>query len=107
LIQKRGIRITTYDKPFYGKQDKKDLQTIKDFINKTFVERGARTTKKQLLSSKEKEVWTCECGKTNDMGNYCSNCHQDIYGFTADEVKPLAASNYIKQKIELISECVE
>jgi hypothetical protein len=54
--QKRGLQIVTYDKPFFNKQDKKDLQTIRDYVKKTFVERGTRTTKKQLLSSKEKEV---------------------------------------------------
>jgi uncharacterized protein YbjQ (UPF0145 family) len=105
--QKRGVRVVTYDKSFYSRQDMQDLQTIRDFIQTTFVERGARTMKKQLLSSKEKEVWTCECGKTNEMGAYCSGCGQDIYGFKQSEVKPAAADNYIGQKIELISEYVE
>src|SRR6266496_3647452 len=93
-IQKRGVRVATYDKPFYSKQDKQDLQKIKNFINETFVERGTRTTKKQLLSSKEKEVWTCECGKTNDMNTYCSGCGQDIYGFKQNEIKPSTVDNY-------------
>ena len=105
--QKRGVRVVTYDKSFYNKQDKQDLQTVRDCIANTFIERGTRTTKKQLLSSKEKEVWTCECGKTNDIGAYCSGCSQDIYGFKANEVKPLAADNYIQQKIDLISEFVD
>lgn len=105
--QKRGLRVVTYDKPFYNKQDKKDLQTIRDYVKDTFVERGTRTMKKQLLSSKEKEVWTCECGKTNDIGAYCSGCSKDIYGFKANEVKPLLVDNYIQQKIELITEYVE
>lgn len=105
--QKRGVRVASYDKPFYSKQDKQDLQTIRDYIKETFDERGTRTMKKQLLSSKEKEVWTCECGKTNDIGSYCSGCGQDIYGFKQNEIKPSAVDNYIGQKIELISEYVE
>lgn len=107
LTQKIGVRVATYDKPFYNKQDKQDLQTIRDFIKNTFIERGTRTTKKQMLSSKEKEVWTCKCGKTNDIGAYCSGCSQDIYGFKANEIKPIAVDNYIKQKIELISDYIE
>jgi uncharacterized protein YbjQ (UPF0145 family) len=107
LVKKRGLRVATYDKPFYSKHDKQDLQTIRDSIKEIFVERGTRITKKQLLSSKEKEVWTCECGKTNDLGTYCINCDQDIYGFKQDEVRPAAVDNYIGQKIELISEYVE
>jgi len=105
--QKIGLRISTFDKPFYNKEDKADLQNIIDLIKATFIERGTRTMKKQLLSSKEKEVWTCECGKTNDIGSYCSGCNKDIYGFKPNEVKPEAVKNYIKQKIELISEYVE
>lgn len=105
--QKRGLKIVTYDKPFYNKQDKKDLDIVRSYVENTFTERGIRTTKKQLLSSKEKEVWTCECGKTNDIGTYCSGCSQDIYGFKVNEVKPLAVHNYIQQKIELITEYVE
>jgi len=104
LTQKIGLRIATYDKPFYNKQDMLDLQAIRDLIKDTFIERGTRTTKKQLLSSKEKEVWTCECGKTNDIDAYCSGCNQDIYGFKANETKPLTAYNYVKEKIELITE---
>lgn len=107
LIRKRGVRIVTFDKPFYNHQDKEDLQRTKDFIKENFVERGIRTTKKQLLSSKEKEVWTCECGKINDIGAYCSGCRLDINGFESNEIKPKEAENYIQQKIELISEYLE
>jgi uncharacterized protein YbjQ (UPF0145 family) len=106
--QKIGLKIATYDKPFYNKQDKIDLQNIIAFIKATFIERGKRTTKKQLLSSKEKEVWTCECGKTNDIDDtYCNSCKQNIYGFKENEMKPETVNNYLEQKLELISEYVE
>lgn len=105
--QKRGIRVATYDKPFYNKQDIQDLQSLAKYIQSTFTERGTRTTKKQLLSSKEKEVWICECGKTNDIDTYCSDCGQDIYGFKYNETKPNTAKDFIEQKIELISEYIK
>ena len=82
--QKGGLLIATYDKPFYNKQDKKDLESIRNHVNKSFKERGTRTTKKQMLSSKEKEVWICECGKTNEVNTYCIGCSKDIYGFEAN-----------------------
>lgn len=103
-IQKRGIGIVVFDKPFYNRQDIENLKELKNIINKTFVERGTRSTKKQLLSSKEKEVWTCGCGKTNDIGVYCNGCGLDIYGFGEKEIKPETAESHIRQKIELISE---
>lgn len=102
--QKRGIRTVMYDKSFYDEQDVQDLQNITKYIQETFIEGGTRSTKKQLLSSKEKEVWTCECGKTNDIETYCSGCGQDIYGFEQNETKPNTAINNIAEKIELISE---
>jgi uncharacterized protein YbjQ (UPF0145 family) len=105
-VKKRGIRVAIFDKPFYSKEDKQDLQAIRDYMKETFVERGKRSTKKQLLSSKEKEIWICECGKNNDIDTDCINCHQDIYGFRHNEIKPAVADAYIQQKIELISEYV-
>lgn len=104
-IRKRGVRLSTYDKPFYNKQDVEDLQTIRNYIQRTFIERGSRSTKKQVLA-KEREVWTCECGKSNEMGSYCYGCGQDIYGFKEKEMKPAAADKYIGEKIELINESI-
>lgn len=102
--QKRSLPIIAADKPFYNKQDLQELSAISEYIKSTFTERGARTRKKQLLSSKEKEMWICECGKTNDIGSYCGGCGQDIYGFNSTEAKPQKLVDYIEQKIGLISE---
>jgi uncharacterized protein YbjQ (UPF0145 family) len=107
-IKKRGLWNLTYDKPFYNKEDIDNFRVIKEFIQNTFIERGTRTTKKQLLSSKEKEVWTCECGKANnEIGAYCSSCNKDIYGFKQTETKPSIIESFIQQKIELISEFIK
>ncbi len=105
--QKRATRIITFDKLFYNKEDIEQLKSISTTIKSKFQERGTRSMKKQLLSSKEKEIWTCECGKTNDIGNYCNGCKKDIYGFTANEVAPQKALTNIEEKISLISEYAE
>ena len=105
--QKTGLRLSKFDKSFYNKEDIKDLQTIKDFVKETFVERGKRSMKKQLLSSKEKEVWTCECGKTNDIDSNCSGCSKDICGFKSNEINASSVDIYIQEKIGLITEYVE
>ncbi len=106
-IKKRGVRIASLDKSFYNKQDEQDLKVLRDYIKENFGERGLRSLKKQLLSSKEKEVWTCECSKTNDIDSYCSGCSQDIYGFKEHETNPIKVEKYLQQKIELISESVK
>jgi uncharacterized protein YbjQ (UPF0145 family) len=102
-IQKRGLLIATYDKIFYNKKDIEDLKNIKDFIQAIFKERGTRSMTKQLLS-KEKEIWTCECKATNDIGTYCNSCFKSIHGFKKNEMGPFEAIDIISRKIELIAE---
>lgn len=104
---KYGITISTYDQSFYNKEDLNQLKKLKEFISDNFKERGTRSTKKQLLSSKEKEVWTCECGKTNDVDQHCSGCENDIYGFKRKELKPYEAVSYLEEKIVLIEEYIK
>jgi len=107
--QKKGLEIVTFNKPFYNADDVKTLQALTSVINENFKERGTKTTKKQMLSSKEKDVWICECGKTNDVNGYtqyCDNCNKDIYGFKANDITPDKALKNINTKIELISELI-
>ena len=105
--QKRGLRIITYNKPFYNKADINKLRSLIEFIKTEFPERGTRSTKKQLFSSKEKEVWACECNSTVEVGKYCGNCKKDVYGFLSTEISPQNAVLNIEEKISLISEYVE
>lgn len=106
--QKIGLRIATYDKSFYDKNDIETLNSTKNFILSTYKERGEITTKKQLLSSKEKDVWNCECGnKSIEIGEYCGSCNNDIFGFKKSEMKPNEIVKYIEQKIELIEEYIK
>lgn len=105
--QKRGLKILTADKPFYNNQDIAQLNLLVDFIKSKFPERGVRSMKKQLLSSKEKEIWTCECKGTAEIGKLCSVCNKDIYGFKASEVNPPKAVSLLDEKISLITECLQ
>lgn len=105
--QKLALRILKYDKPFYSKTD---ITTYEQFIEKIiaiFPEKGMRTTKKQLLSSKEKDVWVCECKRTNDIGSYCEGCTKDIYGFAYQESTPPKTIALIEEKINIIKSLLE
>ena len=105
--QKRALRIFNADKPFYNKEDLKKLKSLITIIQTKFPERGKRSTKKQFFSSKEKEIWICECGNSIDVGKYCGNCKKDIYGFTSEELSPPNAISLVEEKISLISEYLE
>lgn len=105
--KKRALILTKFDKRLYQKSDIIDITNFMNEIKISFPDKGSLTVKKQLLSSKEKEVWNCECGKTNDLGNYCNSCGNDIKGFKVHEVKPLEAINYLQNKMELLNELLE
>ncbi|MBS7566109.1 YbjQ family protein [Mucilaginibacter sp. Bleaf8] len=106
--QKRALLIATFDKPYYNNDDIRSFELLKEDIVPRFKERGTYTTKKQMLSSKEKAIWVCECGKTNDVNSfnapYCESCSKDIYGFARNEVSPEIAVKSINNKMMLISE---
>lgn len=103
--KKIGLLISTFDKSHYDLKDIQGFMKLINTIEESFTERGKKTVKKQMLSSKEKTVWICECSKTNDDENkYCSSCGRDIYGFKSSELKPVEVIEYLEEKIELISE---
>lgn len=107
-VRKRGVKISTYKKRFYTPEDLELLAKISDVIDSSFDLRGEKTTVKQLLRSKEKEAWKCECGKVNDITiAHCEKCLKDIYGFTSSDVKPAAAKTLLNNKIILIKELFE
>lgn len=106
-VQKRGLVISTFDLPYYTLNEEENYKNISECIDHAFQERGKKTSKKQLLTSKEKEVWECECGKVNDMEyTYCTKCSHDIFGFNDSELKPSGAINEIKKKLSLVREAL-
>lgn len=105
-IKKIGLKVLTCDKSYFNKQDILEYQTAIEYTKNNFGERGIRLMKKQLLS-KDKEAWTCECSTTNDIGQDCTSCSKDIYGFLLNETKPIVIVKILEQKIELINEYIK
>jgi uncharacterized protein YbjQ (UPF0145 family) len=101
-VQKRGILLSSFTKSNYSLQDKADLESLKNFLENNFPERGIRSSTRQLLSSKEKIIWICECTSINDIGQYCVDCKKDINGFNENEIKPEQVISIIQQEIESI-----
>lgn len=106
-VKKRGVLVSSFNKSSYSLKDKIDLEKLISFLENNFPERGTHSSKKQLLSSKEKDVWICECSKVNDIGQYCVGCKQDINGFKENEIKPDKVISLIQQKIELINKSLQ
>ncbi|MDT0691004.1 YbjQ family protein [Salegentibacter sp. F188] len=107
-VKKRGMNVGTYDRPYYSNEDARNYKELIQLIQSAFPKRGSLTTKKQLLSSKDKEAWECECGKVNDMDiTYCTRCSLNIYGFDDREPKPEKSIAIIENKISLLTESLE
>jgi len=101
------LYISYLEKPYYSINDRDLLIDIKALIGSSFPPLGEITTKKKLLSSNEKEIWKCVCGRSNDIHEeHCSNCQNDIYGFKSNQVKPNKMVNLIEDRLTFINQLI-
>lgn len=102
---KLGLLIVSISKSYYTTEDRVVLEELPQLIDDEFKIVGEKSTKKKLLSSSEKEVWNCTCGKVNDIDvQYCGGCEKDIYGFEKNDVKPQNVINLIKSRLLVMKE---
>lgn len=102
-VQKSGVQIANFDKETYDKQDINQINEVLELITTIFNKRGEITTKKKLLSSKDLNIWICECQKENKEENiHCLKCGKDIFGFTENEKKPKEVIELLTNKIQLL-----
>ncbi|MDB5154666.1 MAG: hypothetical protein JWR54_3417 [Mucilaginibacter sp.] len=106
LMQKKlALKILYSDKPFYITDDINKLKQISDLIQSSFNLRATLSTKKGFMSSNEKEVWICECGKSNSADDqYCNSCTKDKFGFKANEVKRESVLESLENKSQALKE---
>lgn len=102
VIRGKALQIITYDKPFYSIEDIKTFQDYIEIIKQNFPKYEISSQKK-LLSSKEIEIWKCECGEKNELDIVnCSKCGRDIYGFISGEINPEKAILQMTENIEIV-----
>lgn len=107
-ISKRALSVLSSEKQYYKKEDVVQLKHLRNIIDDHFNKAGEITTKKQMLSSKETEVWKCECGKINSMDYVmCLRCEKDIYGFEKGMINPKEAKEKISSKIDIIESIMD
>jgi uncharacterized protein YbjQ (UPF0145 family) len=103
FVKKIGVQLANSEKLNYEKTDIELLDELINLISSDFPPRGEKSTKKKALSSKEKEIWICECEKENNEENiFCSSCHKDIYGFTQNESKPEDVIRTLTDAVEIL-----
>ncbi|HQO09549.1 MAG TPA: heavy metal-binding domain-containing protein [Clostridiales bacterium] len=107
-IRRKALQLTVIDKKYFEYSDIKRYQALIESIeSKNFVT-GELTKKKKMLSSKEIDIWVCQCGAKNKIGkNYCVNCKRDIYGFYESETNPSAAVEKLQSNIEIIKKYIK
>ena len=102
------MKICTNNKQNYDYSDIRKIEKIIDSIKVKFNKRGEITTKKKMLSSKEVDIWICECGKENNITDiYCSKCFNDILGFNEKEYKPEIIQNKLENVIEILEKILK
>jgi uncharacterized protein YbjQ (UPF0145 family) len=103
--KKLSTTVLVSDKLLYEKADILAIEELVKRIKKMFPETGSYGTKKGFLSSKEKEVWTCSCGKANnEIGATCGSCFKDIYGFLQHETSPPDTIEVLEDRKSLLME---
>jgi uncharacterized protein YbjQ (UPF0145 family) len=107
-IRRKALHISVIDKKSYEISDIAGYESLISIIESKVLPKGSITKQKKMLSSKEVDVWICECKNKNDMEiEYCSSCKKDIYGFFQNEVSPKTAIAKFKNNIEIIKEFVK
>ncbi|MCF8226985.1 MAG: YbjQ family protein [Bacteroidales bacterium] len=107
-LKKCALQILLTDKLTYEKDDLPQMESLISEISATFVEKGQKSTKKKALSSKEKDIWICECGKENDLKKqYCATCQLDIYGFFENEIKSYEINDKLTNEIDILGKVLK
>lgn len=102
-IKRKALELVVMDKLFYTKEDINTFENLIQTISKQYSKKGELSTQKKLLSSKEKDIWICQCNAKNGIDSkYCNNCNMDIYGFLADQTNPEDAIKKLTEDIEMI-----
>lgn len=105
----KALQIVVKDKSFFSKEDIPEFESLIGLIRTNFSKTSTQSTVKKLLSSKQVDVWICECGHKNDLtSEYCEdfNCAKDQYGFTKGQISPVSAIRKLNENIELIKKYV-
>jgi len=86
LVIVEAMRLLGTLKPSYVPEDKEHIKNLLAVIDAHILPIESNV-KKGLLSSKEKEVWRCKCGATNDVERDLCACGRDRYGYTKSEFR--------------------
>lgn len=104
-IQKNAVLICEMQKLNYDSADLISIKKIIDSISTKFSERGERTSKKKMLSTKEVDIWICECEKENNSHDiYCSRCKNDIFGFSEKDVNQNEINDILENKLIILQQ---
>lgn len=105
---KLALAILSFEKQTYDSNDLNLVTLILDELPKIFPVRSVITTKKKALSSKEKEIWICECTRENDSTvMHCSKCDNDIYGFSSREINPEQTKHKLQNISKILHEALK
>lgn len=104
---KRALKLVIVDKPYFTIDDIPDFEKLVDVLKINFKENGEILTVKAKLMSKEKDIWKCQCGNSNNIDAYRCSCGLDRYGFYDNEITSAKAIDIINGNIVLIQKILK
>ena len=107
-VKKSGIYICSSHKMNYDTSDIFYIKEILATIPLVFTERGSKSTKKKMLSSKEIDIWICECNKENEINDvFCERCGNDIFGFKKEAFNPTKIIDLLGNKLDVLTQILK
>jgi len=100
--KQRALKLAIVDKPYFTIDDIADFIKIENSIKNNFNENGEIQIAKSKLTSREKEIWRCKCGNSNNVDAQRCNCGLDRMGFYEGETTSDTAIDILHGNIDLI-----
>jgi CDGSH-type Zn-finger protein len=102
--KKVGLKLLRLNKANYTSEDVYKIEKLREQVLSAFAKRGKEIEVDKLLSSKKKQKWLCECGKSvNTESVCCPSCFHDIYGFTSGELKAKTVADLLARKANALA----
>jgi uncharacterized protein YbjQ (UPF0145 family) len=100
--KQRALKLVIVDKPYFTIDDIPDFLKLESSIKSNFNENGEVQIVKSKLTSKEKEIWRCKCGNSNNIDAHRCGCGLDRMGFYEGEITSKYAIDKLYANIDLI-----
>jgi uncharacterized protein YbjQ (UPF0145 family) len=103
--RRKAVQVAALDKQTFSNDDIARYENLIQIMEAKYKETCTYSTEKKFMSSKDKDVWICQCQHKNNMDDeYCGKCYKDRFGYASEDIEPKTAVKRLKANIEMIKQ---